>query len=55
MKTIKIPFYTSTLDLHVDEKNLEAEIYSKTDEYKVTKTEAEIVEEAKSNWSSSTM
>ena len=49
MKTIKIPFYTSTVDLHIDEKNLEAEIYSKTDEYKVSKTEAEIVEEALQN------
>ncbi|MDO5440847.1 MAG: nickel-dependent lactate racemase, partial [Erysipelotrichaceae bacterium] len=49
MKTIKIPFYTSTLDLNVDEKNLEAVVYAKTDEYKVTKTEAEIVEEALQN------
>lgn len=49
MKTIKIPFYTSTLDLHVDEKNLEALIYAKTDEYKVDKTEAQIVEEALAN------
>ena len=49
MKTIKIPFYTSTLDLHVDEKNLEALIYAKTDEYKVDKTEAQIVEDALAN------
>lgn len=49
MKTIKIPFYTSTVDLHVDEKNLEALIYAKTDEFKVDKTEAEIVEAALQN------
>ena len=49
MKTIKIPFFRSTLDLHVEEKNLEAVIYAKTDEYKVDKTEAQIVEEALQN------
>jgi len=49
MKTIKIPFYHSTLDLHVDEKNLEAVVYAKTDEYKVDKTEAQIVEDALTN------
>ena len=49
MKTIKIPFYTSTLDLNIDEKNLEALIYAKTDEFKVDKSEAEIVEEALQN------
>lgn len=46
MKTIKIPYYTSTLDLHVEEKNLEAVITAKTDEYAAEKTEAELVEEA---------
>lgn len=49
MKNIKIPFYTSTLDLDVDEKNLEAVIYAKTDEFKTDKTEAQIVEEALEN------
>ena len=46
MKTIQIPYYTSTMDLHVDEENLKAVIYSGTDEYKTGKTEAELVEEA---------
>ncbi|MBO4903212.1 MAG: nickel-dependent lactate racemase [Lachnospiraceae bacterium] len=46
MKTFKIPYYTSTLDLHVDEANLEAEIYAKTDEYKADKSEEELVKDA---------
>ena len=49
MKTIQIPYYTSTLDLHVEEENLKAVIYSGTDEYKTDKTEAELVEEALAN------
>ena len=49
MKNIKIPFYTSTLDLNVDEKNLDAVIYAKTDEYKTDKSEEEIIEEALKN------
>lgn len=49
MKTIKIPYYTSTLDLHVDEKNLEAVITAKTDEYDAGKSEAALVEEALAN------
>ena len=39
MKTIQIPYYTSTMDLHVEEKNLKALIYSGTDEFKAGKTE----------------
>ena len=46
MKTIPIPYYTSTLDLHVEEKNLKAVIYSGTDEYKTDNSEAELVEDA---------
>ena len=49
MKNIKIPFYTSTVDLNVDEKNLDAVIYAKTDEYKTDKSEVEIIEEALRN------
>ena len=49
MKTIQIPYYTSTMDLHVEEENLKAVIYSGTDEYKTDKTEAELVEEALRN------
>ncbi len=46
MKTIPIPYYTSAMDLHVDEANLKAVLYSGTDEYKTGKTEKELVEEA---------
>lgn len=46
MKSFKIPYYTSTLDLHVDEANLEAAIYAKTDEYKTEKSEEELVRDA---------
>ena len=49
MKTIQIPYYTSTMDLHVEEENLKAVIYSGTDEYRTDKTEAELVEEALRN------
>jgi len=49
MKTIKIPYYTSTLDLHVQEENLEAVITAKTDEYVAEKSEAALVEEALAN------
>ncbi len=49
MKTIKIPYYTSSLDLHVDEANLEAVITAKTDEYATEKSEAELVKEALAN------
>ena len=49
MKTIKIPYYTSSLDLHIEEENLEALITAKTDEYVATKSEAELVEEALAN------
>ncbi len=49
MKTFKIPYYTSTLDLHVDEANLEAEIYAKTDEYKSDQSEEDLVRSALQN------
>lgn len=49
MKTIKIPYYTSSLDLHVDEANLEAVITAKTDEYITEKSQPELVEEALAN------
>lgn len=49
MKTIKIPYYTSSLDLHIGEENLEAVITAKTDEYVASKSEAELVEEALAN------
>lgn len=46
MKTFKIPYYTSSLELHVEEENLEAVITAKTDEYVADKTEAQLVEAA---------
>lgn len=49
MKTIKIPYYTSSLDLHIREENLEAVITAKTDEYVAAKSEAALVEEALAN------
>lgn len=33
MKTFSIPYYRSSLELHVDEKNLHAVLNSRTDEY----------------------
>ena len=49
MKTIKIPYYTSSLDLHIGEENLEAVITAKTDEYVAGKSEAALVEDALAN------
>ena len=46
MKTIKIPYYTSTLDLHVDEANLKAVVTAKMHEYKAEKSEEELVKDA---------
>ena len=34
MKTIKLPYYKETVDLHVDEANLKAVITAKMHEYK---------------------
>ena len=31
MRTIKIPYYTSTMELHVEEENLKAVMYAKAD------------------------
>lgn len=49
MKTFKIPYYTSSLDLHVAEENLEAEIVAKIHEYKAEKGEVELVRDALAN------
>ena len=46
MRTIKIPYYTSTMDLHVEEENLKAVMYAKADDYQPGKTETEVIEEA---------
>lgn len=49
MKTIEIPYYTSHMELHVDEKNLKAVIRAKMHEFRTKKTETEIVKEAMDN------
>ena len=46
MKTIPIPYYTGTLDLHVAEENLAAVVTAKMHEYKAGKGEEELVLEA---------
>ena len=48
-KTISIPYYTSTLDIHVDEENLKAVITAKMHEFKTDKSEVELVREALEN------
>ncbi|MBQ1439979.1 MAG: DUF2088 domain-containing protein, partial [Solobacterium sp.] len=48
-KTIAIPYYTSTLDLHVEEENLKAVITAKMHEFKTDKSEVELVKEALEN------
>lgn len=49
MKTIKIPYYTSSLDIHVAEENLKSVVSAKMHEYDPGKTEAELVQEALDN------
>lgn len=46
MRTIPIPYYTSSLDLHIEEKNLKAVITAKMHDYKAVKGEADIVRDA---------
>ena len=43
MRTIKIPYYTSTMELHVEEENLKAVMYAKADDYQPGKTETEVI------------
>ncbi len=49
MKTIKIPYYTSNVDLNIDEKNLEAILSPKMHGYMADKSEEEIVRNALAN------
>ena len=49
MKTIPIPYYTGTLDLHVAEENLKAVVTAKMHHYKAEKGEEELVREALEN------
>ena len=46
MKTIPIPYYTGTLDLHVAEENLQAVVTAQMHEYKAEKGEAQLVLDA---------
>ncbi len=46
MKTISIPYYTSSLELHIEEENLEAVITSGLDSFDPGMGEAELVEKA---------
>lgn len=46
MKTISIPYYKSTVDLHVEEQNLKAVITAKMHEFHVDKSEQEIIRDA---------
>ena len=41
-RTISIPYYTSTMDIHVDEENLKAVLTAKMHEFKTEKTEEEL-------------
>ncbi len=45
-QTIALPYYTSTMDIHVAEENLETVITAQLDEYRPGKTETELVREA---------
>ncbi len=49
MKTIKIPYYKETVDIHVAEENLKAVITARMHEYKAEKGEAELVDDALAN------
>lgn len=49
MKTIRIPYHTSSLELHINEENLKQVITAKTDEYRAEKPETELIEDALKN------
>lgn len=46
MKTIALPYHTSFVEVHVDEKNLKKVICARTDECQEEKSEAELVKSA---------
>ncbi|MEG0852906.1 MAG: nickel-dependent lactate racemase [Angelakisella sp.] len=46
MKTIAIPYHTGSMDLHIDEKNLQAVITAKMHEYHSGKSEIELIHDA---------
>lgn len=49
MRTISIPYHTGSMDLHIDEKNLQAVITAKMHEYHSGKSEIELIHEALEN------
>ncbi|MCF0109611.1 MAG: nickel-dependent lactate racemase [Erysipelotrichaceae bacterium] len=49
MKTIKIPYYTSSMDIHVADENLKEVITAKMHEYDPGKSEVELIREALEN------
>jgi len=49
MKTVKIPYYKSTLALHIAEKNIKAILRAKMHNYRPGKSEKEIIKEALAN------
>lgn len=49
MKTIPIPYYTGTMDIHVADENLKAVVTAKMHHYKAEKGERELVLEALAN------
>ena len=46
MKTIQIPYYRSSMELHISEENLKAVVTARMHEFKPEKGERELVEEA---------
>ena len=46
IRTISIPYYTSSMDLHVEEKNLKTVITAKTEDYVPEKSPKELIEDA---------
>ena len=49
MKTIKLPYYKGHIDLNIEEEKIAGILVSKTEDYKVTKTEQELVKNALEN------
>ena len=49
MKTIKLPFYKGHIDLNIEEEKIAGVLVSKTESYKVDKTEQELVRDALEN------
>ncbi len=46
MQTIAVPYYTSTVDLHIEEKNVKAVIHAHTDSFDPGKSEEQLVRDA---------